>query len=109
MANISVSSSKVKATLKTIGTTYQALETALKEMEKSKDMLSQFWSAKEATTFSAKLSQLSTHVNSFKDKYNSFVAFVNDVLDTYGTCNQDLISTINSITAQAKGEETSTQ
>lgn len=109
MASISVSSSKVKATLTTIDNAYQALETTLKEMEKSKDKLSQFWSAKEATAFCDKLSQLSTHVQSFKDKYNSFVAFINDVLDTYGTCNTDLISTINSITAQAKSEETSTQ
>lgn len=109
MANISVNSSKVKATLTSIGTTYQSLETTLKEMENKKGELSQFWSSKEAMTFSTKLSELSTHVQSFKDKYNSFVEFVNDVLDTYGTCNTDLISTINSITEKANAEESSIQ
>lgn len=109
MANISVNSSKVKATLTSIGTTYQSLETTLKEMENKKGELSQFWSSKEAMTFSTKLSELSTHVQSFKDKYNSFVEFVNDVLDTYGTCNTDLISTINSITQKANAEESSIQ
>lgn len=104
MANISVSSSKVKAILASIGTTYKDLEATLKEMENKKTELSQFWSAKEATTFSTKLSQLSGHVQSFKNKYNSFVDFVNDVLDTYGTCNTDLISTINSITEKANSE-----
>ncbi len=109
MANISISSSKVKSTLTSIDTTYQSLELTLSEMENKKNELSQHWNSKEATAFFAKLSELSNHVADFKKKYSSFTTFINDVLDTYGTSNNDLISTINTITAKASGEGNNNQ
>ncbi len=105
MANISVKSSDVKTTLTSIGVAYESIESVLSEMETKKEELSQFWSSKEATAFSNKLSDLSEHIKSFNEKYISFVDFINDVLETYSTCNSNLISTINSITNKANGEE----
>lgn len=108
MANISVNSNDIKSTLNSISTTYESIESVLNEMETKKEELSQFWSSKEATAFQEKLSDLSEHVKSFNDKYASFVAFINDVLETYSTCNSNLISTINSIASKVNSENNET-
>ena len=102
MATIDFNKNEVNATISSLTEEYDSLDNKFKEMNQKKDELTSFWDATEAETFKNQLENVSAMFEKFQNKYESFLTFLNSVVNSYSEDEEKFISSINSVAKESK-------
>lgn len=97
MTKISFKLSEVQSAISGLAEIETSLNDKIKEMNDKQALLSTFWSAKEANTFSTQLSIVQNNLSKFMTKYEGYLDFLNSVITAYGSDQKSFVATINSI------------
>lgn len=104
MAIIKFNATTLKTQLAAVSTAYTTLSEKITEIGDKAATVSTYWSAKEASAFAQDYAKVKSDLSAFITKYEAYVEFINGVISTYETDNQNLISKIKAIGAGNSGQ-----
>lgn len=103
MSLIKMNPTGVTSTIETsIRPAFNSLCEKLQEFSTQNSKVAEFWETKEAGTFLSRMAEVESSINTFIEKYNAYISFLNSAAQAYSEDKSNLANAIRSIGSEKK-------